>query len=460
VNGSSIIKFLPRPLLLIGILALGVGIFLKWPRPQSETRDSIEYTTFVRTHLKMIDPFAKAWNAKEENRKVNTQLVELGGLSQLVMNSLYSGRGFTDMLEIEVGITSRVFAAPLDSIKFRDLTGPLLRDGLMDRINPPSFSPWTRQGRIYGIPKDVHPVLLAYRADLIEEAGLSLEGVETWDEFAERLRPLIQDYDGDGHIDRYLINFWPTMSPSILSLYIRQANPEIVSPEGAVTINTPQIAETVTNLIQWCVGPHRIATDVNYFSAAGYQLMLDGYVVAFPVADWYTEILDTYLPSLKGKMKLMPLPAWEPGGRRTSVWGGTMITFYDDGDHFEESWEFMKALTFDRERAREKYRETGIITPISDYWDDPVFDQPDPYFSNQPRGRLFIEQAPDVPPRYTTPYFDTAFNMVLNIMIEMLKFAESNSVHDKETLFPLVMERLDKAQNRVDLIMDRNPYFP
>ena len=32
------------------------------------------------------------------------------------------------------------------------------------------FSLWSARGRIYGLPHDVHPVMLAYRTDLVVEA--------------------------------------------------------------------------------------------------------------------------------------------------------------------------------------------------------------------------------------------------------------------------------------------------
>jgi len=386
--------------------------------------------------------------------------VETNGLRQLIMNSLYSGKGFTDMLDVESNMAAQVFAAPIDDIKFRNLEPRLRKEGLLQRINPPSFAPWSRKGRIFGVPEDVHPVLLAYRADLVEEAGLSLQGVEIYAEFAERLRPMIQDLNGDGIIDRYLIAFSPNSGTSLLNLFLRQAEPNLVSPEGVVRMDTPRVADVVTRLVLWSTGPDRIADEVSFHSAAGYRLFLEGYVVALPMSDWYAEMFVTYLPDLAGKMKLMPLPAWEPGGIRTSAWGGTMLSFFDDGNHFEESWKFMKSIFFTREMAREKFRRTGIITPVREFWDDPVFHEPDPFFSGQSRGKLFIEQAPHVPDRYTSPYMELAFNETLNVMLEVIAYAKSTNQYTHGALLPKVREGLKQVQRRVDTRMERNPYFP
>eukprot|EP01034_Spumella_vulgaris_P019931 gene19931-25505_t len=60
------------------------------------------------------------------------------------------------------------------------------------------------------------------------------------------------------------------------------------------------------------------------FAIGGWLGMrLDGTVLCSILPDWQAGTWKNYLPGLGGKVKLMRLPAWEPGGRRTSVWGGT-----------------------------------------------------------------------------------------------------------------------------------------
>ncbi len=56
----------------------------------------------------------------------------------------------------------------------------------------------------------MHPVLLCYRADLVEQAGIDVTQIKTWDDFVRLMSPLIADLDGDGRPDRYLLNMWYT----------------------------------------------------------------------------------------------------------------------------------------------------------------------------------------------------------------------------------------------------------
>ena len=73
------------------------------------------------------------------------------------------------------------------------------------------------------------------------------------------------------------------------------------------------------------VGPDRIAVDAPEFDPQSNQMRLDGRVLVALMPDWLGGVWQMNLPGLSGKIKVMPLPAWEPGGLRTSVWGGSMV---------------------------------------------------------------------------------------------------------------------------------------
>jgi arabinosaccharide transport system substrate-binding protein len=126
----------------------------------------------------------------------------------------------------------------------------------------------------------------------------------------------------------------------------------------------------------------------------------------------------------------MPLPAWSEGGRRTSVLGGTMLGLpkvtRGGADTAESAWQFARYLYFSRETAVALYEKTGIITPVRRFWSLPVFDKPNPYFCNQAVGRLFIQQAPEVPARSSSPYVLMADNELLTAYVRLIEFAEQH----------------------------------
>ena len=78
---------------------------------------------------------------------------------------------------------------------------------------------------------------------------------------------------------------------------------------------------------------------------------------------------------MEGKIKLMPLPAWKPNGRRTSVWGGTMLGIAKSTSDFEAAWQFAKHLYFSEELAESVYKTIGIISPVKETWNKPFYDK-------------------------------------------------------------------------------------
>ncbi|MCL2450044.1 MAG: hypothetical protein FWD17_13940, partial [Polyangiaceae bacterium] len=105
---------------------------------------------------------------------------------------------------------------------------------------------------------------------------------------------------------------------------------------------------------------------------------------------------------LRGKMALMPMPAWEPGGRRTTVWGGTGLVIAKQTKHPDEAWQLAQKLYLDPKEAGERFLGTNIVPILKEAWALPELDAPNAYYSGQPIGRLYADLAPSTPPRYVS----------------------------------------------------------
>ncbi len=437
-----------RVIIVLGLVAsVVVGV-----RRGLKTDDTTMWV-FSRMHYRMYEPFVEEWNRTHDD-DVQLTLMSIPALERRVMGGFMSGIPTAELIEVERRMAGRAFAGPLSTVGFVDLTERLASEGLLDRINAPSFSPWTSRHRIFGLPHDVHPVLLCYRADLVEAAGIDVSTIETWSDFAEAMRPLMADKDGDGNPDRYLMSFWPSHVDA-LEVFLLQAGGGFFNEAGDPIIDSEQNARTIARLATWCEGPGRIAADAPEFSAAGNRLKLDGYVIAAIMPDWLCNFWRSDVPELAGKLKLMPLPAAYPGGPRTSVWGGTMLGIPRSADNFEELWDFANTLYFSDELARTLYREGDIITPIKDHWSDPIFDEPDPFFSGQAKGRLYIEQAPHVPLRHASPFHILARDRVQDSLIRLISHARVHGYESQEDLEPEALRLLQGAQGYVERHMAR-----
>ena len=454
---ESCIETLPLGGWIICALALVSSlVLLFWSIPKNE---GLVFWTFAKSHKLMYDPMTEAWN-RNQDREGKTHLLLLSGsaLQRRLLSGFLSGTPLPDLVESYASIVSQAFKGPLEDVGFVDLTDILHQESLYDQINTPSFGPWTSRGRIFGLPHDVHPVLLAYRADIVEKAGIEIDEIETWDDFIRLLKPLIRDLDGDGYVDRYLLNIWET-NPELIELLMLQAGGSFFDADERLVIHSDSNARVLATVVSWTTGPNRIAVNAPEFDAAGNKMRLDGTVVCSFMPDWLIGTWRQDLPQLAGKVKLMRLPAWAKGGRRTSVMGGTMLGIPKRVDNFSKAWRYAKHLYLSKTLAHELFRSTGIISPVKRHWTSPVYDEPNPYFSGQPTGRLYIAAAPGVPPRTSSPYNALALVQIGDAALALKTYANQRGKHTVEELLPEAKRRLAKAEAMVRKQIQRNVFL-
>jgi arabinosaccharide transport system substrate-binding protein len=443
---------------VIALLAIISALLAVASRP--EPTEARSMWTFARMHYELYQPAVERWNAKQPTEATRVDLSLLGVLAveQRMMSAFHAGLPSADLIEAERRIAARAFSGPLDAVGFLDLTDRIERDGLRAKINPSSFTPWSKNGRVFGLPHDVHPMMLAYRADIVEAAGIDVSTIQTWADFERVLSPLLLNADGSRRSDRNLLNLWETQIDMIEALTL-QAGGGAIDAAGLPMLEHEANARVIAQLALWTRGANPIAAEVSYFDGTGHKLMRDGFVIATFAPDWMCNFWRKEVPQLAGKLKLMPMPAWDAGGARTSVWGGTMLGIPRTAKDPDALWEFAKHLYLSRELAQELYVRGDIITPVRELWDDPVFDAPDPFFGGQRKGRMYIELAPQVPERYSSPFGALALARLQSATSEVCAAAGRMDATSIEPLLPIAREALKRAQADTMRHVQRNRFF-
>lgn len=435
------------------ISAVLCSLILFWR--QKTTQGASEIWLFSTQHRALYEPHVEAWNQANPDAPFKVSLLSQQALERRLLSGFFSDIPVASLVEVVRELAPKTFASPLDQIGFADLTEKIEEEGIDELIQAAAFSPWTSRGRIFGLPHDMHTTLLSYRADIVEAAGIDLSKVETWDEFFEALRPLQENTSANPSEQVYILNFSLT-DPSLVEAIFLQAGGSFFDENDAPMLANALHAEIMCRLVNWVDGPNRIAIAAPEFRASGNFLKAEGLVLANLTPDWLCSVWKKDLPQLDGKLKLMPLPAWQPGGRRTTVIGGTMMGITDQGGNFETNWEMAKKLYLSEELAVSLYRTTDIVTPISRYWSNPVFDEPDPYYSGQRKGRLFIDAASEMPIRNSSPYNNFANACFQNAILQLRDYARMNQRWSESDLMPKAMELLRVQQAVIVRQMSRN----
>ena len=434
--------------LLILTVALVAAVYLLF-HPVDGAPATLRLWTFANFHAEAYESVRPAFEAKHPGTTIDIQVVHGDAVTRRLRAAFWADLDVPDLVEVEISRAGTFFRGPVDGVGFIDLTPHLLRSGLMDRIVKTRLAPYTNRGRIFGLPHDVHPVMLAYRRDLLEQLGIDPDELRTWDDFVRVGRRVT--VPGECFMIRL-----SDVSAGAFEILLFQRGGGYFDADGKLTMDSEIALETVKWYVPLVAGPGQIGAEVGAAGQSAFaQAMEEGYFLTFLCADWATRSMERDVPRLAGKMALMPLPAFEPGGRRTSTNGGTMIGITKKCRDQELAWRLAQHLYLDTEDLGRRFRETNILPPIKDAWSHPALDEPHPYWSGQPVGRMFADLGDDVPPQYSSPFIRVTKQKMGQVITNCAIYYKKNGVRG---FADFAQRRLERAANDVRRQMKRNPF--
>ncbi len=429
------------------------GILLQPSRPKV----TLEFWTFAKPHHEGYLKVMPAFHASHPGVTVSMQLMGWQAMHEGLQAAYIAGKGAPDLVEVESSRMGPFFAGPLEGIGFLDLTDRLKESGYYDRMVKSRFATYTSRGRIFGVPHDVHPLGLAYRADLWRKAGVDMDQVETWEDFIQAGKKITRDLDGDGHPDRYALELDPSSS-YLFEIMLRQREIFYFRPDGSLALDDPDLLETLVTYIRMAAGPEKIGTSLGG-GAILTQAVMDGYLCALWLPDWRVGNFKQDMPKAAGLMRVMPLPAWEKGGRRVSTWGGTMMGISKTCRDPDLAWDLLVYLYFNPADLAERYAVTGIIPPLKEAWDLPVFKAGEPFFGGQHVGEIFTALGPDVPRTQITPFTTLVTTKMGEAIDNCVKWYDLKRTKDLDGLREFARTELNRIAGVIKLQMSRLPFY-
>lgn len=441
---------LGKPILVMLVIAAvsGAGLCLRpGPAPRPEMVLWVFSESHARTYrgdgqqMSQQPPLVELYR-RRTGTSVGVQLLSARAenvrLESIFMSDI-QGPEVPDLAEIEIGFIGRFFRPPLAEIGFLPLNDYLAKSGWMDKVVKARFAPWTKEGKIFGIPHDVHPVTITYRKDLFDEAGVDLEKPATWPEFQEACLRFQAYWTAHGRPDRHAIELTSATPDDILKMLL-QRHINLIDDYNRIFLDDPKTVKTVAFYAQLAAGPRKIAAQSSGGEGAIAQDLNGGNICAFMTADWRIRNLKddtiknpaTGVPILQGKMRMRPLPIFDPGDARTSTWGGTMLAILKSCKRPDEAWKLAEFLYFSREGIESRRRTSQILPPVKAMWQDEAYQRPDPYFGGQRVEALYAELANEIPDHCITPA-TTIANAILSYVVQRAqKYVETRGTDGLE----------------------------
>ncbi|NKB71330.1 MAG: extracellular solute-binding protein [Candidatus Latescibacteria bacterium] len=384
-------------LLLFVVAALSMGL------GDDEEDQRLTYWCFARTHYDDYIVARERFTAAHPGWTVDIKLVDHVSLLNRLTAAFVRGSGAPDASEIEITGIGRFFKGDPENVPFEDLAalGAQYGDeGWTEQIVANRFAPWSYKGHIFGMPQDLHPVVLLYRQDIFAELGYPdfPAAAATWDDFVRIALEVSRPKSVDPENPRYAIGlhskdfwqYWQLLHQRGVSVYDPQRRPALDSPESV------EVLTFIADLFR----RHDVAwpiADLPTFWAA----VKRDEVLTFLAADWFVGFLRNNVPEQAGQWRAMPLPAWTPGGRRVSTHGGTTTVIPKQGKNKQMAWEFTKFLYLSRQETVQRALKTRVMPALHQSYGDPqLLGDEFAYLGGQRLGALFAQLKDDIPPVY------------------------------------------------------------
>jgi multiple sugar transport system substrate-binding protein len=233
------------------------------------------------------------------------------------------------------------------------------------------------EGKTYGVPQNVCPMVFFYRKDIWDSMGLTPP--KTWDEYAADAAKI---HAADP--SKYIGNF-TAADPGWFAGLAQQAGADWWSASGdtwKVNINdaaSKKVADFWGGLVDQGV----VSPEPNW-SAQWNTDMNNGTLVGWVGAQWAPNQLPSIAKDTAGKWEAVALPAWTAGDDTVGIWGGETEAVTANSKHPAEAAKFVKWMNSSKEGVASLITNVQVFPASLSNQSAPELKTPPPFMSNQP----------------------------------------------------------------------------
>jgi lactose/L-arabinose transport system substrate-binding protein len=361
--------------------------------------------------FQVLDAAIPAFNKRYPHIKVTHQPVDVGAK---LPSTLATGVNVPDGSFIEDNNLGPINEHLYD---ITDWIQPYVNDLVTYKVR---VNTWN--GKIKGIPYDVDPGLLYYRADILDQNGIKIEDIKTYDDLLTAAKTLKGKNPNlkPIHIenDQGTIPLW-------ISMFLNQQGVSYLDEKGNLTLDNPEFRNVTTWLK--AVVDAGVASRTALFSPDDIAADDKDVQIFVPYAIWYNYGIGNLLKTSKGKWRATRLPAWKAGGSTAASMGGSSFVIPAKGKNPQLAWLFYEYMMLNPEGYKaafgaNKIYATGIDTLLPSY---------KPAYSSQLMGNpaglggqnlweLATSVAADIPQNFYFPVWYNQLPPILGANIQKL----------------------------------------
>lgn len=330
---------------------------------EAVTPDTLKFWTHATPAASLMKQVEKDWNKAHPDRPlfIDTMVAEFSQYHSRLMIALKTGKGGPDLCDIEVTkVPSFLGVDTIHLLPIDDLVNPVKKFFDSSRL-----ALYMKNNTHYATDYHIGITVMYYNKEILDKAKVNADSIDTWDDFiragkqvvSKTKKPMLTIEAGD-------INGHLAITTQRGSNFLDKNGNPIVNKE--INVSTMQFLSDLINKDSIAI----VSPGGIHYSEYYYEFMNKGGAAAVLMPLWYMTTFVNFMPDLKGKMIVRPLPRWKKGGIRSAALGGTGTFITDQCKKVALAKEFLKEAKLTRDANIRIWNIMGIDPSRVDIYDE------------------------------------------------------------------------------------------
>lgn len=314
--------------------------------------------------------------------------------------ALTAGEGLPDVVLVENSHLAQ-FVQMGGGVGLMDLTDKVAP--YLDQMNDYKWTDCTLNGKYYCMPWDSGPVVMYYRRDVFEAAGLPTDpadvtrSIATWDDYIEACRT-IREKTGAYCFAHNKANNFARLYEMVLW---EQGLGYYDLQTGDVTVDSAQDIASLEMLGKFWdedLVSDNLEWEDPWYAELGTVELSEHPIATIIEAAWMEVFMKSWIaPGTAGLWGVAYMPSVTGAGPRTANDGGSTFVIPAQAPNPEAAWAFVEFALGRRESQLKMFEVSGFIPSLETTYDDQLFQQGQDFFAGQNTFEIYADAVKKIP---------------------------------------------------------------
>ncbi|NMA66995.1 MAG: extracellular solute-binding protein [Clostridiaceae bacterium] len=339
-------------------------------QPNKNAVTDFTFWTYQELHAQFFKDAAQRWNAAHPDEQINikAEAYPVEDMHSKLLITLQSGQGAPDIVDINVAKFSNFMKS--DNVGLVPLNDIIEKD--KGSFLEPVLDIYKKGDTYYGIEYHVGAPVMYYNTEILDQAGVKVEDIKYWSDLREAGKKVLEK------TGKPIITF--EISDSLCYyIMVTEQKSDYFADDGQCIIDN----ETNVNTLQFMLDMINEGTAIptpggSFHSEEYYGFMSKGGAASMLLPLWYMGRFTDYMPELKGKVQIAPIPKWKDGDV-DPVFGGTATSITTQCKNPDLAKRYLFDAKISAEGASNIWSVLGFDPLRWDIWNTDVMKQSNKY---------------------------------------------------------------------------------